>query len=296
MAHRNCPACANTSYSPAGEKSHFKLGYCRKCGTLFSLRLPNVGEEQDYDDYGYENQEVVPDFINKRCDELVRPFAKYRSTNRFRDVGFGAGTIIRAAARAGWNVSGCEISNSAVKALESQHPEFDLHCGTLESRAFEGDQFVVISIVEVIEHVPDPSPILKEAFRILRPGGIMWVTTPNLDSLSYKALGINWSMVAPPDHIDIYSKKGASILIQSCGFTIDRLETFGINPHEIHQYYKGGKKEVSASERLYSGYELNEALEGRESLKVIKNVVNSVLNLTKQGDGLKIGAEKPLDR
>jgi SAM-dependent methyltransferase len=287
---RCCPACKSKNATPVGEKLNFQFVICSACKSLFTSEPPVDGEEQQYEDYGYSSSNI-PSFIDARCDELVKPFEKYRKFNKFLEVGFGAGTVIRAAARARWNVSGVEMSSTAVKVLGDRHPEFDLRCGALESQSFEAESFDGVAIVEVIEHVLDPEPLLSEVFRILRPGGVVWVTTPSLNSLSWRLLGLNWSMVAPPDHLEIYSTKGVRTLLASCGYTVQRLDTFGINPYEILKFYKG-KEEVSVGDRLNSGYDLNESLESGGVGKMAKQAVNALLNLAKLGDGIKVWAEK----
>jgi SAM-dependent methyltransferase len=264
---------------------------CNACGTLFTSREPIQGQEQDYADYGYSTNSI-PTFIDRRCDELVIPFNKYRKLNRFLEIGFGAGTIIRAAARAGWNVAGVEMSTAAVEVLRAKHPEFDLRCGSVESQVFDGDSFDAIAVVEVIEHVVDPAPLLAEAARLLRPGGVAWVTTPSLNSISWKILGLEWSMVAPPDHLEIYSITGVRRLLDSCGLTVRRIDTLGANPYEIISYFRNGRNGVSVSDRVSSGYELNGSLEAGSVGKTVKQAMNKFLTLTRAGDGIKAWAEK----
>lgn len=294
MIFRSCPACSTTGqFADEGEKWNYSFVICSGCGTLYTKQYPE--QQQDYDDYGY-SQNTIPEFIDRRCDELVKPFEAYRSTNRFLEVGFGAGTIISAAARAGWTVTGVEVSKAAVRALGNQHPEFDLRCGMLEEQELPDRHFDAVAIVEVIEHVIDPLPVLVEVARILRPGGVAWVTTPSLGSLTWKLLGLDWSMVAPPDHLEIFSLDGIKRLAERSGLKVKKIQTYGLNPVEIVRYYQSGRKEVTVTERLTSGYELNEALEDSKLKKFAKIAVNEILNITGLGDGAKLWAEKPHGR
>src|SRR5688572_8674420 len=132
---RFCPACQGRRSVFVGEKLEYELVRCIDCGTLFTKEEPSEGEEQDYEDYGPCDSQV-PDFIDKRCDELVHPFDAYRQLNRFLEIGFGAGTIIRAAARAGWRATGVEMSRAAVRSLSERHPDLELFSGTVESQGF----------------------------------------------------------------------------------------------------------------------------------------------------------------
>lgn len=97
--HRSCPACGSDSMRDQGRKNDFQLLSCRSCGTLYISPLPSEGHAKDYDDYYDARTLSIPDFIADRLDEIVAGFAPYRRTNRFLDVGFGAGSLMRAAAR-----------------------------------------------------------------------------------------------------------------------------------------------------------------------------------------------------
>jgi hypothetical protein len=99
-------------------------------------------------------------------------------------------------------------------------------------------------------------------------------------------------MVAPPDHLEIYSTRGVSMLLESGGFKVRRLDTFGVNPYEILKFYKG-RSEVSTGERLSSGYDINQQFESDGKGKFAKKAINSCLNFMKLGDGIKVWAEKP---
>jgi transposase len=73
-------------------------------------------------------------------------------------------------------------------------------------------------VVELIEHVFLPRLFLTSAFRWLRPGGLLYVTTPNVSSLNYRALGIEWSIVAPPDHLTLWTRRGLGWALRDAGF------------------------------------------------------------------------------
>jgi 2-polyprenyl-3-methyl-5-hydroxy-6-metoxy-1,4-benzoquinol methylase len=295
MNKRICPACASNENKLIGHKLGFDFGTCKKCGTLYTLHEPNSGEEQSWEEYGgYGKEDGVPQFVHQRCDELIKPFDKYRKLNTFLDIGFGAGTITQAAGRAGWKVFGVEVSKVAVDFLAHKHPEYDLYCGYLEDRKYDDNSFDAIAIVEVVEHVLDPIPILKEAYRILRPGGVIWVTTPNLHSLSWSVMGLEWSMVTPPDHLELYTKEGATIMLEASGFKVKKIITYGINPYEIKNHFKSSNASFVPSERVNSGYELNESMGSSSKGRFIKNSVNSFLNIIRKGDSMKVWAEKPI--
>ena len=124
----------------------------------------------------------MPDFIHHRLDEIVFGFSGYRVNNRALEIGFGAGFSLSALTRAGWNAEGVEVSESAVRHGESQG--FKAFHGELAEARYEDGSFDLVIATELLEHVPDPSAIIREIARISRPGGLFWGTTPNSRGLS----------------------------------------------------------------------------------------------------------------
>jgi 2-polyprenyl-3-methyl-5-hydroxy-6-metoxy-1,4-benzoquinol methylase len=61
--------------------------------------------------------------------------------------------------------------------------------GEIEDAGFDDDRFDVVVLSEVVEHLTDPRTLLNEVHRILRPGGLLWATTPNGSGLSWRLLG-----------------------------------------------------------------------------------------------------------
>lgn len=295
-----CPACHQTQNRLRGEKGNFNIYTCRKCGTLYA-----VGKEAavfDYDTYYNEDNLAIPDFVLQRLTEIVQTFEKYRQNNRFLDVGCGAGTLLKVALKEGWQAEGVEVSLPSIEFLEKQNMK--VFHGDLSAAKFPNGSFDIATAVEILEHIPDPINILKEIHRVLRPGGLLWATTPHGKGMSARLLGTDWTCVTPPEHLHLFSVKGTKNLLAEAGFRNVRVLTQGVNPFEIIHALRNGKnlpdKEKSEIEesvklpfnRVEKGYELNAALLNSASRRAVKNLLNNLLNVTHLGDSLKIWAEK----
>ncbi len=133
--------------------------------------------------------------------------------------------------------------------------------------------------------------------RILRPGGLLWATTPHGAGISRLLLGTEWTNVAPPEHLCLFSTKGMENLLKKAGFNQITIEVRGFNPFEIFHNLRNwlipGKKErLTGGERVEKGYQLNAALTSSPLRKTVKNSLNEALNITKMGDSMKIWAVK----
>lgn len=101
------------------------------------------------------------------------------------DVGCGNGRYLETMRRLGWRCVGVETSDVAVEQCRSSG--LTVHHGLLDDAGFPDAHFDVITARHVIEHVPDPKGFVAETFRILKPGGLFLLETPNSD-----ALGRRW--------------------------------------------------------------------------------------------------------
>jgi len=293
---RKCPACGSTKGRKRGPKHNFEMMItCEACGTLYVERLPDVTEAMDYDAYYTSSNLSVSDFVKKRVEEIVGGFAGYRQTNRLLEIGFGSGAMLRAAARAGWIAEGVEISQTATEHARGQG--FKVSCGDLSEAEYPSNHFDVVIASELLEHVSDPLRIATETARILRPGGLLWATTPNINGLSSRMLGLNWTTVSP-DHLHLFSQKGISKLLHSAGFRRVRLDTHGVNPFELWQAlfhrdeFLSADTNTAITARVNSGCNLNEALARSGPRRALKKLADQFLRLSRLGDSLKIWAER----
>ena len=147
------------------------------------------------------------------------------------DVGCGNGQFLRQMRDRGWEVAGVEPDPKAVQFACEEYG-LDIRQGALADAGFLDNTFDAVTLSHVIEHVPDPVGLLKECRRVLKPGGKLVLTTPNIDSLGHMRFGLDWRGLEPPRHFQIYSKSSLSITAVKSGFksfeilSIARLSTF----------------------------------------------------------------------
>jgi 2-polyprenyl-3-methyl-5-hydroxy-6-metoxy-1,4-benzoquinol methylase len=154
---------------------------CRECGHVYSSWQGG----QDYDGYFAtvpQESEVEP-FWNRQharmYDDFRRRFLDGRR-GRLLDVGCGLGYFVKRAGDVpGWEAYGYEISPHAVAFARQTLGLSNVFCGKVESSDFAPGSFDVITLWDVIEHIPDPDPLLTYLHGLLAHDGILCMHTPN---------------------------------------------------------------------------------------------------------------------
>lgn len=167
-----------------------------------------------------------------RVENLARFrfFLARASGARALDLGCGVGegtAFLRA--YIGWQVVGVDLASEALIAAEQEYGASGAHFVQSDVRhlGFVAELFDAIISVEVIEHLTNPVPYLLEAARVLRTGGIFFLTTPNR-LRSSPTPGSLW-----PEHVREYSPDELAALLQS---VFPRVELWGetVPVYEAH--------------------------------------------------------------
>ena len=136
---------------------------------------------------------------------------------------------------------------------------------------------------------PTRDSLLSEAGRWLRPGGLLYLTTPNADSLNRRWLGSEWSVFSPPEHLVIWTPRGLRRALARTGFQVRQIRTEGLNPSEMLQRLRPRSPAATGS-RNQTGSALNEKLSSSPYRRKLKAGINQCLSLFKVGDSLKAWA------
>lgn len=283
--------CQTSGARSLGQTNGFDIRSCG-CGTLFTAELPAATDEKDYEAFYAGGRSVpIPDFVLGRLGEIVASFERYRSLNRWLDLGCGAGTLLQAAVDGGWQAIGTEVAPAAVQAARAAG--LDVRLGETGDLDLRSAGFDVVSMVEVIEHVHDPHALLGEAARMVRPGGALYLTTPHGRGISARLLRTRWSVVTPPDHLQLLSIHGLRAALDDAGLVVRSVSTHGLNPYELVAGLRHGRARTQTHSNTETSYRLNESLSTRRSGVIVKRAVNGALTAVRLGDTLKVVAERP---
>lgn len=120
------------------------------------------------------------------------------------------------AKKCGWDVVGLDPDPKAVDQAKTFG--IDVRLGGIEAFSGQSEKFDVINLSHVIEHIHDPTAILDACYRLLKPGGMLWLETPSIKALSRSLYGRDWRGLEAPRHLVIFSPIALKGLMKRVGF------------------------------------------------------------------------------
>jgi SAM-dependent methyltransferase len=145
------------------------------------------------------------------------------------DVGCATGELLLAVREAGnANVAGVEPGERAASVARERG--LNIYSGLLEDAAIESDSVDMVVMSHTLEHVRDPVATLREALRVLRPGGALLLWLPNVESVEARVLGRYWIGYDPPRHLTTFGVSTLTRALDLAGFRVAQVrhETVGL--------------------------------------------------------------------
>jgi 2-polyprenyl-3-methyl-5-hydroxy-6-metoxy-1,4-benzoquinol methylase len=217
----------------------FSFVRCARCGLIQQNPQPEArAVEARYDGsylrYEEERQYAYRDLELRALSDLglteaARPlFARAAEAGRrprALDVGCATGALLASLREQGWEPQGVEVSAELARYGAERHG-LPIAASTLEEAAFPSSSFDLVHASHLVEHLNDPAAFLGEVARLLAPGGIVVLTTPNADGFQARLLGAQWRS-AIYDHLYLFSRRTLGLLLEEKGFRIGREITWG---------------------------------------------------------------------
>ena len=135
---------------------------------------------------------------------------------RLLDLGCGSGNFLEFMNRYGWETMGIDFDEKAVETAKAKN--LNVKLGKLEEQNLPNNYFDAITLSHVIEHVYDPSELLRECKRILKNNGQIVIVTPNNKSIGHWYFRKNWRGLEPPRHINVFSPEALTNVIRKLDF------------------------------------------------------------------------------
>ncbi len=254
-----CNLCGADDARLVYRKFDLDISRCRRCGLVYAgpLRLTPAESQARYSSDFFEKEYLPALGVAEGRFDLAAFDARYgdflarllpeRRLGTLLEVGGGAGFFQKAAERAGWRTTGLEVMEAGAR-FAREILGLDVRSGTLEDATLPAGAWDAVVLLDVIEHLPDPRSSLARARSLLREGGTLLLFTPNFESLSRLALGVDWTVLSPVEHLFYFTESTLGRLVRDVGFRrvdFDRRVGWGVpydalNPLATHA--PGGRR------------------------------------------------------
>lgn len=214
----------------------FRIVRCGRCGCLYTNPRGVWSYTSQQATLTERLQTYERDYWPKRrlsAEPFWSRAERFRLTGRLLEIGCGFGFLLNEARRQGWDVLGLELAEDEAAWGREQ---FGLEiASSLEDNRLKAGQFDIIALWDVIEHIPDVDSLLAACHSLLRPGGLLFLKTPDGRGLtlrptwwSWTYLPLYWQLVYPAnpiEHIYHFTPDVFAAFLQKHGFDVVLLET-----------------------------------------------------------------------
>jgi len=206
-------ACTSSAYGECGP-----IVECTSCGFIYQNPQPDpdslLEAYEDVVDVRYEEEREgrVHTFARAlaELEELVPP-------GRLLDVGSHVGVCVEVARERGWDAHGVEPSRWAASMACSRG--LPVTCGTVADLPTDGPELDAVTIWDVIEHLADPVAELRRLHHLVRPGGMVAISTMDVDAPVARLLGRHWPWYMQM-HLFYFSRRSLARLVEQAGYEV----------------------------------------------------------------------------
>lgn len=240
----SCPICGSTAHTLRyeltdvlyGTPGVFHLVTCNSCGHLYQSPRPTQAIISRYypDRYQPFGKAIEDAFacsfmrwlkhrqLRTRCLQVYR----LRTSGALLDVGCATGLFLNEMRQYGsWALAGIEPDvRAATYAIERFG--LDVFNGQIEAAPWPDESFDVITLWDVLEHLPAPGHALCQLRRLLKKQGVIIVSVPNLDGADATRFGRFWAGLDVPRHFSMFRKQDLLRLFEETGYRVIRTYCF----------------------------------------------------------------------
>lgn len=209
----------------SGEK--FRYVRCSECGLIYLSPRPSVSDLQSYYPEGYEAYQrsdamtSISRWRRRHASSILRRFiARYHQRGRLLDVGCATGRFLEEMRAHGSDVEGVEVSARAA-AIAREERDLRIFNGTLDEFEAPENAFDVVTLWDVLEHLPSPKASVDKINCLLGPEGHLVFSIPNLRSFDARLFGQWWIGWDAPRHLHLFSRSVLDRLLAETGFEVE---------------------------------------------------------------------------
>ncbi|MBL7070815.1 MAG: class I SAM-dependent methyltransferase [Candidatus Omnitrophica bacterium] len=256
LQERLCPLCDADDHRCILEKDGLKIVKCSKCEMIYvnpvlsTAALEKIYKHEDYSEImeklqGESHQYRKSRFGKERVETVKRLRDDRLDFKKWLDIGCSTGFVLEAAKEEGWDAVGVELNPYAVRFARGRGIKV-IDRDYLGIR-FGESEFSEITIFDVLEHLPNPSDVLRKAFKELTQYGGVYIYVPNWESASRILMGDDAHFIWPSHHLAYFTPFTVTKMLESIGFEVIRVETEGLDIFDYIWFLKDRDNEKPVS-------------------------------------------------
>lgn len=222
-----CFVCLSQKIKPIFKKGSSEIVQCQNCGFGMLRNYPTLDEVKTIYRKAYFDHNKISEFRSdaQKKFKFVQNYLPKKA--KILDFGCGTGDFIGICKESHHDVYGYDISAYAA-ALVSKRHHILVNSGRLREDLFGKDFFDAIVSFDVIEHAPNFKEILKLFHNWLKPDGVLFLTTPNIESWEITILRSRWyGFTKVPDHINYFSPRSIKLALKEAGLAVSEIKRWG---------------------------------------------------------------------
>lgn len=206
----------------------FAVVQCQDCGLCFTNPRPGPSSIGQFYPADYRPHFAPPKRqktlgLSQRFRRWLRGDSRkvlsWHGQGRLLDFGCGGGSFLERLHLQGWKVTGLDVAPAAVDRVRNSL-NLPALVGSLPHPALQKASYDVITMWQALEHVHEPTAILRAAHRLLAPGGKLVVSVPNIDSLAFRWFGSCWYGLDLPRHLTHFAPWTLRLMLVRAGFDV----------------------------------------------------------------------------
>lgn len=222
--HKNCLICNDVNLVHQYTINGYHILKCKRCSLLFVGEVVSQEELRRHqnegdDEFIYLEQGNV-DNLKYYYGKLASHILQEKQVGKILDVGCSAGFFLDC--MEGWERHGVEMDERYAGMAKSKYGHH-IFSGTLEDYPCAEEYFDVITLQDVLDHMPDPLQALRKCNSLLKPGGLIIVKVHNVSCLLARISGQRFYAFVPPVHLVYFNSKNIGEAVMRSGFEVDKI-------------------------------------------------------------------------
>jgi len=243
-----CELCGGDDAFVKYDFGAHRIYRCRSCTFMWLHPKPSPQELEEVYGFDYyhnehffenKNQSIYGyyDYLSERyikqqnydslieiLRDLVKDFEPGKSS--FLDAGCGLGYLLDVAFDKDFEVEGIEFNPAAAERIQKKF-RFPVFCGDL--MRYEGGPFDAIAMLDVIEHLMEPFDSLDKMASLMKPGGVLMISTMDSDSIVSRIMGKRLEdFRRTREHLCFFTRGTMTTALERVGFEVIRIESYGL--------------------------------------------------------------------